>query len=84
MYQALILENLKKHGQRLDREIAKDTGVSLEDVRSTISELEESKAVSSCSVTNFEKGVAIQGLLCRVSGYIPPASPGRKASPTPT
>lgn len=81
MCKALILENLKKHGQRLDREIAKETGISLSQVRSSISELEESKAISSCSVINYEDGVAIEGLLCRVSGYIPPATPGRKASP---
>jgi DNA-binding Lrp family transcriptional regulator len=78
MYTKLILENLKKHGQRLDREIAKDTGISLLQVRASISELEGNKAVSSCSVINYEDGVAIEGLLCRVSGYIPPAAPGRK------
>jgi hypothetical protein len=47
-------------------------------VRTSISELEGNKAVSSCSVINYEDGVAIEGLLCRVSGYIPPAAPGRK------
>ncbi len=78
MYTTLILDNLKKHGQRLDREIAKDTGISLLQVRTSISELEGNKAVSSCSVINYEDGVAIEGLLCRVSGYIPPAAPGRK------
>lgn len=83
MYKTLILEYLKKHGQRLDREIAKETGISLTDVRSSISELESSKAVSSCHVKNFEDGVAIEGLLCRISGYIPPAAPGRKATPQP-
>ena len=78
MYTKLILDNLKKHGQRLDREIAKDTGISLLQVRTSILELEGNKAVSSCSVINYEDGVAIEGLLCRVSGYIPPAAPGRK------
>lgn len=37
--------------------------------------------ISCCSVTNFEDGVAIEGFLCRFSGYIPPAAPGRKATP---
>ncbi|MDO9394319.1 MAG: winged helix-turn-helix transcriptional regulator, partial [Methylotenera sp.] len=78
MYNALVLEYLKKHGQRLDREIAKETGISLTQVRSAISELESTKSVSSCSVTNFEDGVATEGMLCRISGYIPPAAPGRK------
>ncbi len=81
MYNALVLENLKKHGQRCDREIAKETGISLIQVRTSISELEMTKSVSSCSVINFEDGVAIEGMLCRISGYIPPAAPGRKAAP---
>ncbi len=84
MNTTLVLEYLKKHGQKLDREIAKSTGISLEDVNATIAELESTKAVSSCSVTNFEDGVAIEGRLCRISGYIPPAAPGRKSSPQPT
>ena len=84
MNTALVLEYLKKHGQKLDREIAKSTGIPLEEVNISIAELEANKAVSSCSVTNFENGVAIEGRLCRISGYIPPAAPGRKSSPQPT
>lgn len=84
MNTTLVLEYLKKHGQKLDREIAQSTGIPLEEVNHTIAELESSKAVSSCSVTNFEDGVAIEGRLCRISGYIPPAAPGRKSSPQPT
>jgi len=79
----LVLDYLKKHGQKLDREIAKSTGISLKEVHDSIAELETNKAVSSCSVTNFENGVAIEGRLCRISGYIPPAAPGRKSSPQP-
>lgn len=81
MQKAVVLEYLKKHGQKLDRDIAKETGISLAQVHQYISELELTKAISSCSVTNFEDGVAIEGMLCRISGYIPPAAPGRKASP---
>jgi len=81
MYNKLVLEYLKKHGQKCDREIAKATGISLIQIRNSISELELTKAISSCSVTNFEDGVAIEGMLCRISGYIPPAAPGRKATP---
>jgi hypothetical protein len=81
MYNALVLENIKKHGQRCDRDIAKDIGVSLIQVRSSITALELTKAISSCNVTNFEDGIAIEGILCRVSGYIPPAAPGRKSTP---
>jgi hypothetical protein len=81
MYNTLVLEYLKKHGQKCDREIAKATGISLIQIRNSISELELTKAISSCSVTSFEDGVAIEGMLCRISGYIPPAAPGRKATP---
>ena len=79
----LVLAYLKKHGQKLDREIAEQTGIPLEAVHASIQELESNKAVSSCSVTNFDNGVAIEGRLCRISGYIPPAAPGRKSSPQP-
>lgn len=80
MFNTLVLEYLKKHGQQSDREISKETGISLIQVRSSISELETNKAVSSCSTTSFEDGVAIEGMLCRISGYIPSASPGRKSA----
>ena len=75
----LILQYLKKYGQKLDREIAQDTGIPQSEVRISILELELTKAISSCNVVNFKDGVAIEGLLCRISGYIPPPAPGRKA-----
>lgn len=81
MHAAPIIQYLKKHGQKLDREIAKDTGISLPQVHITILARELTKAISSCNVINFEDGVPVEGLLCRISGYIPPAAPGRKASP---
>ena len=80
MYTTTILQYMKKHGQKLDREIAKDTGISLDQVRVTITELQKTKAVFNCNVINFENGVAVEGVLCRFSGYIPPAAPGRKAA----
>ena len=80
MFTTPILQYMKKHGQKLDREIAKDTGISLIKVRLTIAELQSIKEVSSCNVINFENGVAAEGILCRFSGYIPPAAPGRKAA----
>jgi hypothetical protein len=80
MYTTPILQYMKKHGQKLDREIAKDTGIALHQVRVTITELQKTKAVFNCNVINFEDGVAAEGILCRLSGYIPPAAPGRKAA----
>jgi transcription initiation factor IIE alpha subunit len=81
MHQKLILEILKKHGQKLDRELVKETGIGLEQVRLVISELLATKIISVCSVINYENGQPIEGLLCRNSGYIPPATPGKKANP---
>ena len=80
MNKTTILQYMKKYGQKLDREIAKDTGISLPQVRITISELQKTKAVFNCNVINFDDGVAAEGILCRFSGYIPPVAPGRKAT----
>lgn len=80
MHTTTILQYMKKHGQKLDREIAKDTGISLDKVRVIISELQKARSVFNCSVINFEDGVATEGILCRFSGFIPPAAPGRKAA----
>ena len=82
MYTSTILQYMKKHGQKLDREIAKDTEIALPQVRITINELQKTKAVFNCNVINFDNGVPVEGILCRFSGYIPPAAPGRKAAVT--
>ena len=76
-----ILQYLKKHGQRLDTEIAKDTGIALETVRQRVAGLAAAGEVITCDVTRFENGKAIRGWVCRVSGYTPPPAPGRKAKP---
>lgn len=78
MHNAPILQYLKKYGQRLDSEIATGTGISLPKVRSSLSDLSARGEISSCSVTRFNDGKAIEGLLCRVAGSIPPSAPGRK------
>ncbi len=77
-----ILQCLKKHGQRLDSEIAKETGMTLATVRQGVAGLAATGAIITCNLTRFENGKRIEGWLCRVSGYIPPAAPGRKAKPT--
>ena len=73
-----ILDCLKKYGQRLDVEIAKETGVPLEMVRQRITALAATGAVITCNLTRFEKGQRMEAWQCRVSGYVPLA-PGRKA-----
>ena len=76
-----ILECLKKHGERLDSEIAEETGVPLAEVRQGAADLAAAGALITCAVARFEKGVRVDAWLYRVSGYIPPAAPGRRSSP---
>jgi hypothetical protein len=77
-----IMQCLKKYGQRLDSEIAKETGVPLATVRQRVAGLAATGAVITCNLTRFENGKRTDAWLYRVSGYIPPAAPGRKAKPT--
>lgn len=73
-----ILQYLKNHGEQLDTEIAGATGISLAVVRRYLSELAIKGDVMTCHSTRFEKGKKIEGISCRLVGYVPPAAPGRK------
>jgi len=73
-----ILDYLKKGGERLDSEIAAATGISLAAVRHYVTDLQARGAVMVCRSIRYKDGKEINGLLCRVSGYIPPKAPGRK------
>ena len=77
-----VLQCLKKYGQRLDLEIAKEMGVPLATVRRRLAGLEATGEIITCTLTRFENGKRIDAWQCRVSGYIPPPSPGRKAKAT--
>lgn len=77
-----ILQCLKKYGQRLDLEIAKEMGVPLATVRQRLADLTATGAVIMCNLTRFENGKRIDAWQCRISGYVPPLAPGRKAKPT--
>lgn len=74
-----ILKYLKKHGEKLDAEIAEGARLSLSKTRLYLAELAAKKEVVLCDSIRFEKGNKIEGILCRVTGFTPPASPGRKA-----
>ena len=78
MHSTPILQYLKKHGQRLDSEIAADTGIPLSKVRISLSDLSARGEISRCNVIRYIDSKAIEGMLCRVAGFIPPAAPGRK------
>jgi DNA-binding IclR family transcriptional regulator len=77
-----VLECLKKYGQRLDLEIARELKMPLATVRERLAGLAATGAVITCSLTRFERGKKIDAWQCRVSGYVPPLAPGRKAKPT--
>jgi transcription initiation factor IIE alpha subunit len=69
---------LKSRGEQLDSEIAAATRIPLADVRRYLSEMAKKGDIIACHTTRFVKGKKIEGMLCRVSGYIPAPSPGRK------
>lgn len=72
------LRCLKKHGQRLDFEIAKEMGVPLLTVRQHLGLLTDRQEAIVCKTIRFEGGKAIEAWQGRVSGFVPPAAPGRK------
>lgn len=72
------LQCLKKHGQRLDLEIAKELRVPLATVRAHLAALAESRQAIICKTIQFDKGKQIEAWQGRVSGFVPPAAPGRK------
>ena len=73
-----ILQYLKNSGERLDSEIAAATGLSLEKVRRSVTDLSARGDVMMCRSIRYKDGKEIDAMLCRISGYIPPAAPGRK------
>lgn len=74
-----ILQYLKKHGERLDSDIAAATGISLATVHLHLANLTTKHEVVTCHTTRFVKGKKIEGVTCRITGYTPPAAPGRKS-----
>lgn len=80
MHATTIIDCLKKHGQLLDLEIAKETGIPLPAVRNSLSDLSQRGEISSCSVTRFDKGKPVKGELCRIAGYSPTLSAHRRAA----
>jgi predicted ArsR family transcriptional regulator len=75
------LQCLKKHGQRLDLEIAKELRVPLSTVRQHLTSLAESRQAIVCKTIQFDKGRQFEAWQGRVSGFVPPAAPGRKPKP---
>lgn len=74
-----ILKYLKKHGEKLDAEIAEGAGLSLSKTRLYLAELAAKGEVMTYHSTRFVEGQKIEGIRCRLAGIIPKAAPGRKA-----
>jgi hypothetical protein len=73
-----IHDYLKARGEQLDSEIAAATRIPLDDLRQHLYEMSKRGDIIVCHSTRFNKGKKIEGMLCRVSGYTPAPSPGRK------
>lgn len=76
-----ILRYLKDNGERLDIELAVETGTQLETVRRCLSDLSAKGDVIMCHAIRYDDGKRIEGTLCRASGFSPPPSRGRKPTP---
>jgi hypothetical protein len=73
-----ILKYLKDRGEKLDSEIAVAMDMPLDIVRRHVSALSARGEIMTCQSTRFVEGRKIEGMLCRIAGYVPPAAPGRK------
>jgi DNA-binding Lrp family transcriptional regulator len=77
------LQCLKKHGERLDSEIAEEMGVPLATVRERLVRLAAAGEIITCNLIRFESGNPVQALQCRVAGYVPPKTLGRTRTALP-
>jgi len=59
--------------------VAAGISIPLPKVRLYLSELVANGKIMMCRSILFEKGKKIERIICRIAGYIPPATPGRKA-----
>ena len=73
-----ILQCLKKHGQRLDHEIAQEMRVSVATVRQHLRAMAERREAIVCKTIQFENGRQFEAWQCRIAGFVPPAAPGRR------
>ena len=73
-----ILQFLKKHGECSDKEIAEGIGIPIADLHIQLAELAGKNQIMLCQSTKFVKGKETKCLMCRIAGYVPPATPGRK------
>jgi len=75
-----ILKYLKSHGEQLDVDIAAAVGMPLDQTRAHLAQLISEREVMTYHSTRFVEGEKIEGIRCRLVGYMPPSAPGRKTS----
>ena len=73
-----ILKYLKNHGERSDKEIAEALGIPLADLHIQLAELKDKNQIMLYQSTKFVKGKEVKAIICRIAGFTPPATPGRK------
>lgn len=73
-----IILHLKQYGEQLDLDIAKALRLSVAAVRASIEHLSAHGDVMTCQVIRFRGANRIEGLSCRMAGFVPPIGPGRK------
>ena len=76
-----IMQYLKESGERFDSEIAANVGISVASVKARLAELSARGDVIMCHSIQFRDGKRIEGMRCRLAGFIPPAAPGRTGKP---
>lgn len=76
----VILDYLNKHGECLDTTISHGTGIPLADVHQHLAELASKGEITACQLIRYECGEKVEGISCRISGYIPYAKPTRAKS----
>lgn len=74
-----ILQYLKQHGERLDADIAQATGIAIPTLHLHLAELAAKGEIMACHTIRYVGKKKVEGISCRISGFTPKATPGRKS-----
>ena len=75
-----ILNYLKMNGEQIDTVIADATGIPLAEAHLHLSELAAKGIIVACHSIRYENGNKIEGIVCRIAGYVHPVKPTRVKS----
>ena len=73
-----ILQYLKNHGECSDKEIADALGIKIADLHLRLADLAGRNQIMLYQSTKFVKGKEVKAIICRIAGFTPPATPGRR------